>query len=98
MEATSVAITLRGRTLTVPSVVIDGNTLITKGKWIKTVSIKDEEWLEGQIVSDPERLISTLREGPLNADVFTFSQKCDQATPRYQFHLEWDNVASILTA
>src|SRR5437773_192047 len=97
MEATSVAITLRGKTLAVPSVVIDRSTVITKGKWLKIASIRDEEWLEGQIITDPERFISRLRQVALNTDIFSFSQKCHEPTPKYSYHFEWENVAAAPT-
>jgi hypothetical protein len=57
--------------------------------------IQDEDWLEGQVVGDPELFVAKLKECKLKADIFTFGQKIPNTKPRYKYHMEWDNVAAI---
>src|SRR5438067_265430 len=86
-----------GKTFYVPSVEICGRTVVVTGKWIRTAQVKDEEVVEGVIVVDPESFITKLKESELKADVFTFAQRPPETTPKYDYHLEWDNWAAVRT-
>ena len=88
-------ISIRGEAVCVPSVQIDGRTVITTGKWLKTVAVQDEDLIEGETIADPESFVSQLKETGLNADILTFAQKLPDVTPKYTYHLEWDNLAVI---
>jgi hypothetical protein len=88
-------ISVRGKTIKVPSTRINGRTVIVTGKWIKLAAVKDEELVEGETVEDTESLISKLKEGKLKADIFTFAQKLPCTTPKHKYHLEWDNAAVV---
>jgi hypothetical protein len=90
-------IRLAGKTFRVPSAQIYGRTVVVTGKWIRTAEIKDEAVVEGILIEDPDSFISRLREGDLQADVFTFAQRPPRNTPKYNYHLEWDNWAVIST-
>ena len=46
-------IRVKGRPVTVPSVHIDGRTVITSGRWLKIAAARDEELIEGETVLDP---------------------------------------------
>ena len=70
-----------GKTFYVPSVEICGRTVVVTGKWIRTAQVKDEEVVESE----------------LKADVFTFAQRPPETTPKYDYHLEWDNWAAVRT-
>jgi hypothetical protein len=90
-------IRISGKTLYVPSTEICGRTVVVTGKWIKTAQIKDEELVEGVPVKDPESFITKLKESELKADVFTFSQRPPEITPKYDYRFEWDNWAAVPT-
>src|SRR5204863_1462301 len=90
-------IRISGRTLYVPSAEICGRTVIVKGKWIRTAQVKDEEVVEGVTVENPDSFITKLKESRLQADVFTFAQRPPEITPKYDYHLEWDNWAAVRT-
>jgi hypothetical protein len=92
-------ITLQGKTVEVPSIEVEGSTLISRGRFIKVANIMDEEWEEPNFNRDPARLIEQIKQSGLKADLFTFSQQIPDATPRYPYHLECGNlaVASIKT-
>jgi hypothetical protein len=86
-----------GKTLYVPSTEICGRTVIVTGKWIRTAEIKDEAVMEGVTIEDPNSFITKLKESNLTADLFTFAQRPPEITPKYDYHREWDNWATIPT-
>jgi hypothetical protein len=86
---------IKGKAVFVPSTEIDGRTVITTGKWIKTATIQDEELVEGEMIADPDEFVSRLKRARSNADIFTFAQKLPRMTPTFKYHLEWDNLAVI---
>jgi hypothetical protein len=88
-------IRVKGKGVSVPSVQIDGRTIITTGKWLKTAVFQDEDLQEGETVADPASFVQHLKEAELKADIFTFVQKLPDTTPKYKYHLEWDNLAVI---
>lgn len=88
-------IRVKGRNVRVPSAQIDGRTVISSGKWLKLAVIHDEELIEGETFADPEPFVLRLKQAGLNADIFTFAQKLPDTTPRYSYHLEWDNLAIV---
>ena len=90
-------IRISGKTLYVPSTEICDRTIIVTGKWIRTARVKDEELVEGVPVEDPESFITKVKESDLKADVFTFAQRPPEITPKYDYHSEWDNWATIPT-
>ncbi|MGA1999892.1 MAG: hypothetical protein ABSG52_07860 [Terriglobales bacterium] len=90
-----VQIPAQGKMISVPSVCVNGRTVIATGKWIRMAAVMDEELIEGDSVSDPELFVSQLKRSDLQADVFTFAQKVPDSVPKYKYHLEWDNAAVI---
>src|SRR5690349_290531 len=88
-------IRVKGRNVRVPSAQIDGRTVISSGKWLKSAVIHDEELIEGETVADPESFLSRLKQTGLNADIFTFAQRLPDTTPRHSYHMEWDNLAIV---
>lgn len=63
-----------------------------KGKFIKTVSVRDDWILE---IAEPEILIAQIKAKRINADIFTFAQSVPNTNPKYAYYMEWDNVAAI---
>jgi len=95
MESKLVEIRVEGKTRKVPSICIDGRRIIVIGKWIKRAAVQDEDLDEGKAIENPEFLISELKQGKLNADMFTFAQKLSDPKPKHQYYMEWDNAAVI---
>jgi len=91
-------VSIKGKPVKVPSLSFGPNRVVVLGKWMKVASIHDEEWLTGQLVEDPNTVIDHLRKGRLTADLFTFTQKIPEVTPRYKLAMEWDNAAAIRTS
>jgi hypothetical protein len=88
-------IRVKGKSVSVSSVQIDGRTVVVSGKWLRTAVVQDEELVEGESVPDPESFIARLKRSGLNADIFTFGQKLPDAVPHYSYRLEWDSLAVI---
>ena len=91
-----VEISVAGRVEEVPFIEINGRMIIVEGRWLTVASVHDEEWQEGDVVPDPVEFIAGLRkhEG-FSADLFTFSQKPTDRTPRYAYAYEWESIAAI---
>ena len=88
-------IRVKGKPVLVPSVQIDGRTVIATGIWLKTAAAQDEDMLEGETVSNPSSFVLDLKESSLKADILTFAQKLPHTTPKYAYYFEWDNFAVI---
>jgi len=86
---------MRGVPVRVPSAKIQGRTVISTGKWLKTAVLPDEELIEGEAVPDPVSFISQLKETALTADIFTFAQRLPDKDPKYTYRFEWENFAII---
>lgn len=88
-------IRVKGKAKVVPSLEIHGRTVVVTGKWLKTATIRDEELIEGDTILDPEAFIISLKRSGLRADIFTFTQRLPDKTPKHSYHLEWENAAAI---
>lgn len=86
---------VKGKPVSVASVQLDSRTVIRADKWLRIATLHDEDLIEGETVSEPASFVERLKSTGLNADVFTFAQKVPDTTPRYTYHLEWDNLAVI---
>jgi hypothetical protein len=95
MKDERVEIRIAGKTFYAPSAEICGRTVVVTGSWLRQAKIKDEDLVEGEIVTNPRAFIDELRGSPLQADIFCFSQKIPDITPRYDYPYEWDNWAAI---
>jgi hypothetical protein len=95
MSTSHTLIRIKGKIVSVPSVRIEGTTVITGGKWLKIASVQDEDLVEGETVPDPKSFVLQLKETALKADLFTFVQKLPDTTPKYEYRLAWDNFAII---
>jgi hypothetical protein len=88
-------IRVRGKNYTVPSAKVGDRLVVVSKRLPRIASIKDEEFIQGEPVSEPKELIDAMRKNGLRADIFTFVQKFPDVTPKYDFHMEWDNVAAF---
>lgn len=91
-------IQIRGRSVLVPATEIDGRTVVLSGRWLKVAAIKDEDWVEGTAVSNPEGFVDQLRSSGLRADIFTFPEALDVGQARLSLPFDWDNVAAVRTS
>ena len=70
--------------------------MIATGKWLRVAADSRRELVEGERSLIPSRSFrQNLKESEIKADIFTFSQKLPDTTPKHEYHLEWENVAVI---
>ena len=96
MKGETTEVSWKGKWVRVPSVTVEGVTLLLHGGWLKTARVKDELWLGGDVVGDPEAIIAGLKTRRA-ADLFVFGQKTPGTAPRYPYAIEWGNVAAVRT-
>ena len=75
MAVNLVEIRVNGVNTMVPSVEIEGRTVIVNGGWVKTAFIRDEEFTQAKPVDDPEAFLAALKQSGLRPDVLTFIQR-----------------------
>jgi hypothetical protein len=46
-------------------------------------------------VDDPAAMLQALRDSSIRIDLFTFMQKLPDTSPKYDYPMEWDNVAAL---
>jgi hypothetical protein len=85
----------KGKRFVLPSVQIEERTVVKTGKLLKVATVRHEELVEGDTVTDPESFVSQLKKSGLGADFFTFAQRLPDVTARYSYLTEWENVAAI---
>ena len=88
-------IRVKGKTAFVPSVKIDGRTVIATGRFFKVASIRDADVVEGELVKNPGTFAADLKKSGLNADVLTFFQRPPDCSPKFDLFFDWDNYAAV---
>ena len=88
-------VSVRGRMQPVQAFYLDDVAIIAKGKFVTLASIFDEYWLRADTLPDPHHVLQQLRSVSQKPDLFTFAQRVPDTKPRFDFDLEWDNVAAI---
>ena len=86
---------VKGKTTLVPSVEIEGRTVIVTGKWLKLAAISEQHIVEGELVKNPDSFTRTLKGSEFKADIFTFFQRPPDVSPKFKLHFEWDNYAAV---
>src|ERR1039458_9398488 len=97
MTEETIEISVKGKWLSVPALNVDGQHIISQGKWLKTAVVEAEEWLPAP-VKDPAlcvQVLKTNRSGKVRADIFAFREKITVTEARYRYHREWESVAAI---
>jgi hypothetical protein len=97
MTEKQATIGMRGMRTTVPATEIAGRTIIVSTRWLKIASVRDEELVEGEVISNPGAVVSELKSSKVKADILTFPDAILTGERRYSFPYEWDNVAVVST-
>jgi hypothetical protein len=69
-----------------------GKDLRFQGRIIRVARLDGDGY---QFLADPDEAVATIRESGLPADLFTFTQKLPDTMPKYDYHVEWDNIAAL---
>lgn len=90
------SISIKGKQRDFPAVPIGPKAIVViKGTFLKIAEVFDEYWLEAKDIPVPSVIIDKLNQAAGKPDVFTFAQKLPDISPKYSYHLEWDNLAVI---
>lgn len=73
-------------------VTVCGRELVIQGRICRIAHVDAESY---KFLDDPEARIEELRHCGQRIDLFTFPQKLPDTTPRYQYPVEWDNMAVL---
>ena len=71
---------------------ICGKEFRVKGTVIRIAYLDGEGY---QFLEDVETALKTLRKAGIRADIFTFIQKISDRIPKYNYPMEWDNMAAL---
>ncbi len=74
------------------SMEICGKKALIEGKLIRIARLDAEGY---DFLEDPEAAIGALRTSQARADLFTFTQKLSDTSPKYSYPMEWDNMAAL---
>src|SRR5262249_20070863 len=88
-------ISVKGRIRSTSALKIDDHVVVITGRFVKVAKIFDAYWLEADKLPDPSRVIAGLKEVANPPDLFTYTERVPRTEPRFDYHLEWDNVAAI---
>lgn len=87
----------KGKWVTVPTLQVGNTEVVTTGGLLKIARVRGEEMME-QELNDPTVYCSALTHQPQQApkaDIFTFTQKLPNTSPRYFHYMEWESIAAI---
>lgn len=62
------------------------------GSYLKIARLDGEKFL---FASDPQSMIQAVRNSKQRVDLLTFMQKVNETTPKYDYPMEWDNLAVL---
>ena len=69
-----------------------GTKIQVRGSLVKIARLDGEKFL---FTDHPEAVMEDLRRSKARVDLFTFIQKVHETTPKYNFPMEWDNLAVL---
>ncbi len=94
-EAAFDEVTVKGKRRKAPATRVNGQIVVASGKSLKMAAVKDEWWLPGEVVEVPEQFVAALKQSDLKADIFTFGHKPPDMKAKFNYAIDWDNVATI---
>jgi hypothetical protein len=69
-----------------------GKDVDVEGGLIRIARLTAEKY---EFLDDPKAALAGLRESGTRIDLFTFMQKLSDTSPRYDYPMEWDNLAAL---
>jgi hypothetical protein len=95
MLSTTHEVSIKGERHEVPAFCLDGVVVVVNGKFLKVAEVFDEYWLKVDTLPEPRHVLQQLCEAHHDVDLFTFTQRVPDTAPKFDFHMELDNVAVI---
>lgn len=81
-----------GKSIKIHSITINNKEIMIKGKFIKFAKIAEEWYVD---IEDPDSIIEKLKNYKVKADIFTFWQRLPENEPKYNYYMEWENIAAL---
>jgi hypothetical protein len=88
-------VNIKGKDKYVDSWQIGPATVVNFGRFLKIAEVFDEYWLDTDSLPDPEIVLAELHKKKDKPDLFTFAQRVPDGEPKYNFYLEWENIAAV---
>ena len=71
---------------------VSGKEIRIKGRLLRIASLEGDGYL---FVDQPDAVLEGLRKSPTRIDLFTFTQKLSDTSPKYKYPMELDNMAAL---
>lgn len=88
-------ISVKGKRRSVSSLKLGDHTIVVRGRLVRVGKIFDAYWLEASTLPDLNSLVEHLKSAKGRPDLLTYTQRVPDTTPRFDYPMEWDNVAVI---
>ena len=69
-----------------------GKEIQVHGRAIRIARLAAETY---EFLGDPQTAVKVLRDSGARVDLFTFTQQLPDVTPRFDYPMEWDNLAAV---
>ena len=90
-----VAVPHKGRVRWLPAARVGGCTVVARGRAWRHGHVLDENWLDGDAVSDPQAFLQALRGSPLAPDLCTFRVGASGVVPKAPCRIHEELLAEI---
>jgi len=74
------------------SINIHGNDVTINGQVIRIARLELDKY---EFLDDPADILDSLRNSRVRIDLFTFLQRVSETSPKYDYPMEWDNLAVL---
>jgi hypothetical protein len=71
---------------------INGKEIRIKGRLLRTARLEADGY---QYIDEPQPVLEGLRRCGARVDLFTFMQRLSETSPKYDYPMEWDNLAAL---
>lgn len=69
-----------------------GKEIRSRGRLVRIASLEGEGY---RFLEDPKEALGSLRQSKTQFDLFTFTQRLSDTSPKYSYPMEWDNLAAV---
>jgi hypothetical protein len=74
------------------SMIVYGRNIQIQGRLVRIGRLDGDKY---KFLDDPDQMLAGLRKSPPRVDIFTFMQKLPDTSPKYNYPMEWDNLAVL---
>jgi len=71
---------------------ICGRDINVRGKLLRVAAIEGDKY---RFLDDPRPVVEALQHSGTRIDLFTFTQRLPETTPKHSYPMEWDNFAAL---